>query len=89
MLELRSIDEASMKRSLLRKGLKVNFHRYIGQLRRTLPRLQKTAWRRFIVRRCRVCTDDDYAHAKRNDKAVRLNSGRRKNGEASHRVVSH
>ena len=32
--------------------------------------------------------DDDYVHAKRNDKAVPLNSRRRKNGKASHRVVS-
>ena len=32
--------------------------------------------------------DDDYVHAKRNDKAVPLNRRRRKNGEASHRVVS-
>ena len=65
-----SIDGASVKRSLLRNGLKLNFHRYIGQLRRPLPRLQKTAWRRFIVHMCRACMDDDYVHAKRNDKAV-------------------
>ena len=32
--------------------------------------------------------DDDYVHAKCNDKAVPLNSRRRKNGKASHRVVS-
>ena len=32
--------------------------------------------------------DDDYVHAKRNDKAVPLNSRRRKSGKASHRVVS-
>ena len=82
-----SIDGASVKRSLLRNGLKLNFHRYTGQLRRPLPRLQKTAWRRFIVHMCRACTDDDYVHAERNGTAVPLNSRRRNNGEASQRVV--
>ena len=82
------IDGASVKRSLPRYGLKLNFHRYIGQLRHPLPRLQKTTWRRFFDHRCRVCMYDDYMHAKRNDKAVPLNRRRRKNGEASHRVVS-
>ena len=83
-----SIDGASVKRSLLRNGLKLNFHRCNGQLRRPLPRLQKTAWRRFIDHTCRACMDDDYVHAKRNDEVVPLNSRRRKNGKASHRVVS-
>ena len=41
MPELRSIDEASMKRSFLSKGLKENFHRYIGQLRRPLARIRR------------------------------------------------
>jgi hypothetical protein len=35
--------EASVKEGLLCHGLKPNFHRYIGQLRRPLSRLQKTA----------------------------------------------
>ena len=30
-----------------------------------------------------MCLDDDYVHAKGNDKAVPLNSRRRKNGKAS------
>ena len=77
-----------MKESVKFDGLKLNFHRCIGQLRRPLPRLQKPARRRFIDNSCRVCLDDDYVHAKGNDKAVPLNSRRRKNGKASHRVVS-
>ena len=81
------IDGASVKRGLW-NGLKLKFHRYIGQLRRPLPRLQKTPWRRFIVHTCRACEEDDYVHAKRNDKAVPLNSRRPKNGKASHVVVS-
>ena len=44
-------------------GLKPNFHRYIGQRRRPLARLQKMAWRRFFVHRWRACMDDDYVHA--------------------------
>ena len=77
-----------MKGGLLSHGLKPNFHRNIGQLRRPLPRLQKTPWRRFIVHKCRACEEDDYVHAKRNDKAVPLNSRRPKNGKASCIVVS-
>ena len=53
------IDGASVKRSLLRNGLKLNFHRYIGQLRRPLPRLQKTGKRRFIAHMCCACMYDD------------------------------
>ena len=55
---------------------------------RPLSRLQKTAWRRFIVHRCRACMNDDDVHAKRNGKAVPLNSSRPKNGKASHTVVN-
>ena len=55
---------------------------------RPLSRLQKTAWRRFIVHRCRACMNDDYVHAKCNGKAVSLNSSRPKNGNALHIVVS-
>jgi len=43
-----------------------------------------TVWRRFIVHRCRACMNDDDVHAKRNGKAVPLNSSRPKNGKASH-----
>ena len=54
----------------------------------TPSRLPKMAWRRIIVRMCRECMNDDYVHAKRNGKAVPLNSSRPKNGNASHIVVS-
>ena len=64
--EIWLIDGASVKEGLLCHGLKPNFHRYIGQLRRPLPRLQKTSWRRFFVHRCHTCGFDDYVHAKRN-----------------------
>jgi len=55
---------ASVKEGLNKKGfspmvLKLHFHRYIGQLRRLPPRLQKTPWRRFFVHKWRVCEDDD------------------------------
>ena len=66
---------------LLSHGLKLNFHRYIGQLRRLPPPHQKTPWRRFFVHKRRMCEDDDYVHAKRNDKDVPQNSRRRKDTE--------
>ena len=68
-------------------GLKLNFHRHIGQLRCLPPRLQKTPWSRFFVHKWRACKDDDYVHAKRNDKGVPQNSGRPESGKASHGVV--
>ena len=74
------IDGASVKGGLLSHGLKPNFHRNIGQLRRPLPR--------FFVHKWRACKDGDYVHAKRNDKNVPLNSRLPKNGKASHTVVS-
>ena len=51
-----SLDEASMKlrwktrwERLLIYGLKLNFHRYIGQLRRLSPPHRKTPWRPLFV----------------------------------------
>jgi len=73
---------------LLAHSLKLNFHRYIGQLRRLQPPHQKTPWRRFFVYGWRACKDDDYVHAKRNDKDVPQNSRRPRNAKASHSVVS-
>ena len=84
------IDGASVKegqKGLLSHGLKLNFHRHIGQLRCLPPRLQKTPWSRFFVHKWRACKDDDYVHAKRNDKGVPQNSGRPESGKASHGVV--
>ena len=43
------------------------------QLRRTTS-LQNTTWRRFIVHMCRACMNDEYLHAKHNDKDVSLNN---------------
>ena len=86
------IDGASVKEGLratvLTHSLKLNFHRYIGQLRRLPPRLQKTPWRRLFVHKWRACEDDNYVHAKRNDKDVPQNSCHPQNGKASHGVVS-
>ena len=73
---------------LLSHGLKLNFHRYIGQLRRLSPPHRKTLWRRLFVHKWRACEDDDHVHAKRNDKAVPQNSRRRKTRKASHSFVS-
>ena len=42
------IDGASVKRGLW-NGLKLKFHRYIGQLRPSTTASSETAWRRFIV----------------------------------------
>ena len=78
-----------MKEGLLSHVLKLNLHRYIGQIRRPLPRLQKTPWRHFFIHKWRACEDDDYVHAKRNDKDAPLNGRRPKTGKASHNVVSH
>ena len=73
---------------LLTHSLKLNFHRCIGQLRRLPPRLQKTPRRGFFVQKWRACEDNDYVHAKRNDKDAPQNSRRFRNGKASHGVVS-
>ena len=61
---------------LLSHGLKLNFHRYIGQLRRLPPPLQNTPWRRFFVHEWRACEDNDYVHAERNDEDVSQNCRR-------------
>ncbi|ACO68212.1 predicted protein [Micromonas commoda] len=76
------------KERLLIHGLKLNFHRYIGQLRRLPSPHQKTPWRRLFVHKWRACEDDDYVHAKRNDKDVPQNSRRPKTRKASHSFVS-
>ena len=76
-----SFGERRTKKRLLNHGLKLNFHRYIGQLRRLPPRLWKTPWRRLFVHKWRVCEDDDYVHAKHNDKDFPQNSRRRKGTE--------
>ena len=84
------IDGASVKdglKGLLNHGLKLNFHRYIGQLRRLPPPHQKTPWRRFFVHKWHVCEDGDYVHAERNDKDIPQNSRRRKDTEGVARVV--
>ena len=39
------------------------------------------SWRRFFVHKWRVSKDDDYVHAKRNDKDVPQNSRRREDTE--------
>ena len=75
-----SLDEASVKprwkthwERLLIYGLKLNFHRYIGQLRRLSSPYQKTPWRPLFVCKWRhvrtttTCTPSDsaissYAH---------------------------
>jgi hypothetical protein len=82
------IDGASVKRGLLERFETETSPILRSNFDRPLPRLQKTAWRRFIVHRCRACMNDDDVHAKRNGKAVPLNSSRPKNGNASHIVVS-
>ena len=68
-------------------GLKLNFHRYIGQLRRLPSPHQKTPWRRLFVHKWRACEDEDCVHAKRNDKDVPQNNRRRKGTEGVARVV--
>ena len=90
-----SLDEASVKprwkthwEGLLIHGLKLNFHRYIGQLRRLSPPHRKTPWRRLFVHKWHACEDDDYVHAKRNDKAVLQNNRRPKTRKASRSFVS-
>ena len=42
----------------------------------------------IIIHMCRGCMHDDCVHAKRNGRAVPLNSRRPKDGEASHIVDS-
>ena len=90
-----SLDEASVKprwkthwEGLLIHGLKLNFHRYIGQIRRLPSPHQKTPWRPLFVHKWRACEDGDYVRAKRNDKDVPQNSCRPKKGKASRSVVS-
>ena len=55
-------------------GLKLKFHRRVGQLRCHPSPPRKTRSRRCFVRKWRACEDDDYVHAKRNDKDVPRNS---------------
>ena len=55
----------------------VNFDVYHRLIRRRL----------FFVHKWRMCEDDDYGHAKRNDKDVPQNSRRRRTRKASHSVV--
>ena len=56
---------------------------------RRLERLPKMAWRRIIAYMCRGCMHDDYVHARRNGRAVPLNSRRPKDGKTSHIFISH
>jgi len=70
------IDGASVEEGLRRATnpwFEAEFHRYIGQLRRLPPRLQKTLWRRFFIHKWRACEDDDYVHANRNDEDYTIN----------------
>ena len=69
-------------------GLKLKFHRRVDQLRCHPSPPRKTRSRRCFVRKWRACEDDDYVHAKRNDKDVPRNSRTPKNGKPpSHSVV--
>ena len=82
------IDGASVKRGLLER-----FETETSPIHRSTSTVHYRVFRRrlgvaFIVHRCRACMNDDYVHAKRNGKAVPLNSSRPKNGNASHIVVS-
>ena len=69
-------------------GLKLKFHRCIGQLRPSTSASSEDGLATYLVHMCRGRMIDVYVHAKRNGRAVPLNSRRRKNGEASHIVVN-
>ena len=82
------IDAASMKKcTYIVCGLKLKFHRRVGQLRRRPSPPRRTRLCRCFVRKWRACEDDDYMHAKRDDNDVPRNSRSPKNGKPSHSVV--
>ena len=85
-----SLDEASVKprwkthwERLLIYGLKLNFHRYIGQLRRLSPPHRKTPWRPLFiykwhhVRKTITCTPSATIRTSRRTVVVERHGRRR------------
>ena len=85
-----SLDEASVKprwkthwERLLIYGLKLNFHRYIGQLRRLSPPHRKTPWRPLFVYKWRhvrtttTCTPSATIRTSRRTVVVQRHGRRR------------